>query len=120
MTNTELFPPLDSFELVPDFPELAVPDANGIKVTEQPLDWDGPDDKDDPHNWPIWKKVFHSAIPAIYSFGLYVPVYNSHIRPHLICIVPLEFPRLWPRSPSSCDNSKSREKWHFFPLLCIL
>ncbi|CAF9921494.1 MAG: hypothetical protein HETSPECPRED_004566 [Heterodermia speciosa] len=77
MTNTELFPPLDSFELVPDFPELAVPDANGIKVTEQPLDWDGPDDKDDPHNWPIWKKVFHSAIPAIYSFGLTTGISTS-------------------------------------------
>ncbi|KAK5997933.1 Polyamine transporter 4 [Cladobotryum mycophilum] len=34
------------------------------------LDWDGPDDPDNPMNWPSWKKILHSAIPAIYSFGL--------------------------------------------------
>ncbi|KAK0641737.1 putative polyamine transporter 4 [Cercophora newfieldiana] len=34
------------------------------------LDWDGPNDPDDPMGWPVWKKILHSAIPAIYSFGL--------------------------------------------------
>ncbi|CAG9988180.1 unnamed protein product [Clonostachys byssicola] len=34
------------------------------------LDWDGPDDADNPHNWPTWQRVMHSAIPAVYGFGL--------------------------------------------------
>ncbi|KAM0553244.1 hypothetical protein ACHAPJ_007533 [Fusarium lateritium] len=34
------------------------------------LDWDGPDDPENPMNWPTWKKVIHTAIPAVYTFGL--------------------------------------------------
>lgn len=33
------------------------------------LDWD-PDDVDNPHNWPFWKKVFHTMIPALYGFAV--------------------------------------------------
>ncbi|KAH8427775.1 MFS transporter [Aspergillus melleus] len=36
------------------------------------LDWDGPDDVENPHNWPLWKRILHSAIPAIYGFALTV------------------------------------------------
>ncbi|MCJ1351239.1 MAG: hypothetical protein MMC33_001222 [Icmadophila ericetorum] len=43
---------------------------DSFELTQNPSDWDGPDDVDNPRNWPTWKKVFHSAIPAIYSFGL--------------------------------------------------
>lgn len=36
------------------------------------LDWDGEKDPENPMNWALWKKVIHTAIPAIYTFGLYV------------------------------------------------
>lgn len=36
------------------------------------LDWDEPDDVDNPHNWPVWKKIVHSAIPAVFGFALCV------------------------------------------------
>lgn len=41
-----------------------------LEPIDEPLDWKGPADKANPHNWPVVKKVFHSAIPAIYSFAL--------------------------------------------------
>jgi len=30
--------------------------------------WDGPDDSANPQNWPISKRVFHTALPALYGF----------------------------------------------------
>lgn len=42
------------------------------------LDWDTPDDPDNPRNWPSWQRILHSAVPAFWSFGLYV---MAHIRP---------------------------------------
>ena len=50
-----------------------------IELTQGSPEWEGPDDVDNPHNWPVWKKVFHSAIPAIYSFGLYVQLFVSNV-----------------------------------------
>lgn len=38
----------------------------------QELDWDEEKDPENPMNWSMWKKVIHTAIPAIYTFGLYV------------------------------------------------
>ncbi|KAI3394367.1 hypothetical protein diail_2833, partial [Diaporthe ilicicola] len=34
------------------------------------LDWDRPDDPENPRNWPLWQRILHSAIPAVWSFGL--------------------------------------------------
>jgi hypothetical protein len=31
------------------------------------LDWDGPDDPDNPHNWPMEKKIMHIIAPAVIS-----------------------------------------------------
>jgi len=41
------------------------------------LDWDSPDDCENPRNWPLWQRILHSAIPAVWSFGLYVAT-NHH------------------------------------------
>ncbi|KAM7190943.1 polyamine transporter 4 [Rhypophila sp. PSN 637] len=41
-------------------------DANN----ELELDWSSPEDPLNPMNWPTPKKLLHSAIPAVYSFGL--------------------------------------------------
>ncbi|KAF2875791.1 putative polyamine transporter 4 [Massariosphaeria phaeospora] len=32
--------------------------------------WDDPTNAENPQNWPVWKKVMHSAIPALYGFAL--------------------------------------------------
>ena len=32
------------------------------------LDWDGPEDVGNPRNWPTWKRVYHTSIPALYGF----------------------------------------------------
>lgn len=33
-------------------------------------DWDGPDDPENPHNWPMALRVYHSIIPALFGFGV--------------------------------------------------
>ncbi|KAG8156547.1 hypothetical protein KVR01_013651 [Diaporthe batatas] len=41
--------------------------------TETPagdLDWETPDDPENPRNWPKWKRIFHTIVPAVWSFGL--------------------------------------------------
>ncbi|KAF4984818.1 hypothetical protein FDECE_17016 [Fusarium decemcellulare] len=45
-------------------------DGSVVPEAIQALDWDGPDDPENPMNWPVWKKIMHSAIPAVYAFGL--------------------------------------------------
>jgi hypothetical protein len=35
------------------------------------LDWDGPDDVENPINWPTWKRYFHVVPPAIISFSAF-------------------------------------------------
>ncbi|KAH7351261.1 MFS multidrug transporter-like protein [Rhexocercosporidium sp. MPI-PUGE-AT-0058] len=47
------------------------------------LDWDGPDDPDNPLNWPQWKRNFHVIPPAIISFAatlgssIYAPAFPT-------------------------------------------
>jgi len=31
------------------------------------LDWDGPADPENPHNWPLGKKIMHIIAPAVIS-----------------------------------------------------
>ncbi|KAF2742373.1 MFS general substrate transporter [Sporormia fimetaria CBS 119925] len=33
-------------------------------------DWDGPDDPDNPRNWSLAKRAYHSAIPALFGFAV--------------------------------------------------
>ncbi|EUC50976.1 hypothetical protein COCMIDRAFT_80474 [Bipolaris oryzae ATCC 44560] len=50
-------------------------------TTTNPLDWTGPDDPDNPVNWPKWKRYFHIVPPTIISFtatlgaSIYSPSY---------------------------------------------
>ncbi|CAN9373587.1 unnamed protein product [Alternaria alternata] len=41
------------------------------------LDWNGPDDPDNPHNWSIWKAAYHTTIPAVFGFA--VPVVGGFV-----------------------------------------
>lgn len=29
------------------------------------LDWNGPDDPDCPYNWPMWKRIYMTSVPAL-------------------------------------------------------
>ncbi|KAF2260915.1 MFS general substrate transporter [Lojkania enalia] len=33
-------------------------------------DWNGPDDPDNPHNWPMWLRVYHATTPGLYGFAV--------------------------------------------------
>lgn len=33
-------------------------------------DWDGPDDPANPHNWPMWLRGYHAAIPSLFAFAV--------------------------------------------------
>lgn len=43
-------------------------------VTAQ--DWTGPDDPENPMNWPIGKKVYHVLIPALQCFTMYDQIHS--------------------------------------------
>jgi len=40
----------------------------GKTVTAQ--DWTGPDDPENPHNWPMRKRAFHTVTPALFGFAV--------------------------------------------------
>lgn len=31
-------------------------------------DWNGPDDPENPMNWPMWQRIYHTTIPALMGF----------------------------------------------------
>jgi len=34
-------------------------------------DWTGPDDPENPRNWPKWKQYWHSIPPGLFAFSVY-------------------------------------------------
>jgi multidrug resistance protein len=66
-----------SFEGSPDLrPELDIEQQRPVEDLPQPSekesgvgtppvdDWDGPDDPENPWNWPFWKRCYHTFIPS--------------------------------------------------------
>lgn len=49
----------------------AIPDKS-TPVEDLQLEWDGPDDVGCPRNWPLWKRIFHTAIPALHGLVMYL------------------------------------------------
>ncbi|KAH7412074.1 major facilitator superfamily domain-containing protein [Phaeosphaeria sp. MPI-PUGE-AT-0046c] len=49
-------------------------------------DWDGPDDPDNPHNWPMSKRAYHCLAPAFFGFAVtfgtsvYTPAVSDVMR----------------------------------------
>jgi hypothetical protein len=39
------------------------------------IDWDGPNDPDNPQTWSAWKKTYHVLVPAILGFVVSVPLH---------------------------------------------
>jgi hypothetical protein len=44
--------------------------AMPITKTRTAQDWDGPNDPEDPLNWPVWKKVYHTAMVGFLCFTM--------------------------------------------------
>lgn len=50
---------------------LETPDKKEVlqrTVTAQ--DWTGPDDPENPQNWPLWQRIYHTTIPSFYGFAV--------------------------------------------------
>lgn len=52
--------------LAEDFTEITDQVDQDRKVTA--LDWDGPEDPDNPRTWSLRKRLFHSIIPGLFNF----------------------------------------------------
>ncbi|KKA21423.1 hypothetical protein T310_4544 [Rasamsonia emersonii CBS 393.64] len=50
--------------------ELALPTQNGDNSVVQVLDWDLPQDPENPQNWPLGKKIYHTLCVAVYAFTI--------------------------------------------------
>jgi hypothetical protein len=46
--------------------------ANMAQETQASDDWRGPDDPDCPYNWPMWKRIYMTSIPALLCVNVYV------------------------------------------------
>lgn len=62
------------------FPKLEDPIGTELKQHQTSLvDWSGPDDPSNPHNWPMSHKVFMTLVLCTYTFAVYVgsSIYSS-------------------------------------------
>ncbi|TVY44468.1 Polyamine transporter [Lachnellula occidentalis] len=50
------------------YPEKSVPCAKNDAQAPVVMDWDGPDDADNPQTWSSSKKMYHVLVPAILGF----------------------------------------------------
>ena len=44
-------------------------DGVPIARTVTAQDWTGPDDPENPHNWPVWKRAYNTAGPGLLAFA---------------------------------------------------
>lgn len=42
--------------------------GTGVETRTSVLEWDGPNDPDNPINWPKWQRRWHIVPPAVISF----------------------------------------------------
>ena len=54
-------------------------DAATVPSTLSVTDWNGPDDPDNPHNWPLWKKIYGTVIPGLLGLAVYVTGFSCRI-----------------------------------------
>ena len=70
---------------VADGPE-APEKPNTLQRTVTAQDWTGPDDPENPRNWPMWQRVYHTTVPALFCFAVtfgtsvYTPGYPDVVR----------------------------------------
>ncbi len=44
--------------------------ANGLQKTVTAQDWTGPDDPENPMNWPLWQRVYHTTASGLVAFAV--------------------------------------------------
>jgi hypothetical protein len=49
-------------------PQHHDPEGTPVHRTVTAQDWTGPNDPENPHNWPIWKRIWHTIPPALLAF----------------------------------------------------
>lgn len=59
---------------------------NQITKTVTAQDWNGPDDPENPIKWPLWDRVYHTSVPALFGFvvsfgsSVYTPGYPDVMK----------------------------------------
>jgi hypothetical protein len=43
---------------------------NAISRVVTAQDWTGPDDPENPHNWSLFKRIWHTVQPALFGFAV--------------------------------------------------
>lgn len=66
-------------------------DAQQVSPTD---DWTGPDDPDCPYNWPMWKRIYMTSIPAFLCINVLVCPFQLKSRFRLILIQVIRLVRL--------------------------
>ena len=41
-----------------------------LQKTVTAQDWIGPDDPENPVNWPLWQRVYHTTVPGLFGFAV--------------------------------------------------
>ncbi|MCJ1247685.1 hypothetical protein MMC30_004900 [Trapelia coarctata] len=54
---------------------------SGLSATLTTEDWNSPDDPDNPLNWSLWQRIYHTTVPAL--FGFVVTIGSSIYTPGL-------------------------------------
>jgi hypothetical protein len=54
------------------------PEGHPVRRVVTAQDWTGPDDPENPHNWSLLKKIWHTIPPALFAFVVWV----SHLDYH--------------------------------------
>ena len=49
-------------EFEPDVPHPQSSTTNGLHRSVTAQDWNGPDDPENPENWPLWQRVYHTYV----------------------------------------------------------
>lgn len=84
--------------------EYSTPSQQSDRVIRTAADWDGPDDPENPMNWPIRRKIFHTLIPAMQCF---VITFGSSVY------TPSKLPSLLPDGYSQAHAGAPQVAAHF-------
>ncbi|KAG9204400.1 hypothetical protein G6514_000856, partial [Epicoccum nigrum] len=57
-------------ESLSDMTDTEKQDAATTPSTLSVTDWNGPNDPDNPHNWPLWQRVYHATTPGFFGFAV--------------------------------------------------
>ena len=68
MGNTDPEKDLEKATTTPDSPIEGDEAAKPVIRVKTAQDWDGPEDPENPQNWPLWTKIYHTFIVGLMAF----------------------------------------------------